>query len=1202
MFLKQLTLKGFKSFADTTTLDLEPGITVVVGPNGSGKSNVVDAIAWVLGAQAARAIRSNKMDDVIFAGTAKKAALGRAEVSLTIDNSDGRLPIGFSEVCITRTLFRSGESEYQINGTSTRLLDVQELLSDTGVGRQQHVIVSQGNLDAVLNSRPEDRRAVIEEAAGVLKFRKRRERAQRRLDATETGFVRLGDLLREIRRQLRPLERQAHAAERHAAITLELQALRIHTAGQEFAALGERSAITNRQRDELRRSEGDAIERLRRLEADVSTAESAMAGLAQVVAAEDDVVDDADPWANYDVSDALSRIEGLYEKARGQLALLGERRRSIERERNAFLDADVVAMLSGQAAQVNEELAELERRLESIGPRLFALDDTDERLNADRNDHEERWTVAEPETGESGESGPSAAGVRRELAAAQQAVDRARAEQRRVDDRARSLAVRGERTHADYQRAEGELERLNTEVERISASTADASQSPRAISAAQLVAADAALAVAEDRARSAEGEGRAWTARRDALAAALDEAHARAGAQRLAGLDGVVGTLLDLVEIDAGWEAAFEAGAGEALAAVVVRDVATAREALARVQSQGASGAVIALAAASTSQPLSLFDTTIGDGLRRHVRSSDDAVSAALDVVLAGVVVVDGSLNDAIEVILARPGSVVVTRSGDRLSASGWRAGSGAIGATAVALEEARNRAEAAQADTSAAAAELAAARIARRDASAAVENASRAEANAVRERDKLISAQNTARALLERLSREMKELQAESVVIAAQLDEAAAMVTTDLERTAELEAALPALVAAEESRAERETQRRAEKAVLDARGAEQVRLRRALDLEVAELEGRRRVQTERQIELEERLSRSVAEREAAEARRFELDILGERTEAIHAVVLETAELLEVGLADLRERRRRQSEAARAATQRLEALRTERTAVERVLGGVRERLRSCELEETELRLRTETLGEQIRREFELDPFAAVMSPAPTLPAGVEAKVRIGELEKELRQIGPVNPLALEEYEAIKERASLLEAQLEDIKTTRRELEKVIKAIDDEITTVFSQAFADVSTHFEQLFSVLFPGGQGVARLTDPENLLETGVEIEARPSGKNVRKLSLLSGGERSLTALAFLFAVFRSRPSPFYVMDEVEAALDDLNLSRFLDLVHEFRLDAQLLIVSHQRRTMEAADVLYGVSMQPGGSSKAVSERLAPKAPEARV
>jgi chromosome segregation protein len=295
----------------------------------------------------------------------------------------------------------------------------------------------------------------------------------------------------------------------------------------------------------------------------------------------------------------------------------------------------------------------------------------------------------------------------------------------------------------------------------------------------------------------------------------------------------------------------------------------------------------------------------------------------------------------------------------------------------------------------------------------------------------------------------------------------------------------------------------------------------------------------------------------------------------------------------LREARRRQSEKTRAVSAQLEALRRQRSTTEKELEEHRERIQRSEISDAETRLRLETATESLRSELDSEPDVAIAAECPELPDGMSPQARLRELEREVRLMGPINPLALQEFEALQERHQFLEAQLEDIRATRKELSKVIKAVDEEIVNVFASAYADVSQNFQALFDMLFPGGQGGLTLTDPSNLLETGIEIEARPSGKNVRKLSLLSGGERSLVALAYLFAVFRSRPSPFYVMDEVEAALDDVNLHRFLSLVAEFRSTAQLLIVSHQKRTMEAADVLYGVTMEPGGSSRVISEKV---------
>ncbi|HEX5365265.1 MAG TPA: AAA family ATPase, partial [Acidimicrobiales bacterium] len=348
-----------------------------------------------------------------------------------------------------------------------------------------------------------------------------------------------------------------------------------------------------------------------------------------------------------------------------------------------------------------------------------------------------------------------------------------------------------------------------------------------------------------------------------------------------------------------------------------------------------------------------------------------------------------------------------------------------------------------------------------------------------------------------------------------------------------------------------------------------------------------------RLAEVEQRLAGSVEARRRAEERRVELEAAGAVLARLATLVDGHREVLDQRIADMRARREKETAAQRALSVRLDGHRRSRSEAERSLAAVRERRQRVELEEAEVRLRLEQAVEACRNQLDVEPDVAVAAPAPELADGTTPTVRVRELERELRLVGPVNPLAVEELQALSERHAFLAEQLDDVKASRRELAKVVRAIDDEIVRVFTAAYADVSENFERLFATLFPGGEGRLRLTAPDDVLETGVDIEAKPSGKNVKKLSLLSGGERSLTALAYLFAVFRSRPSPFYVMDEVEAALDDVNLHRFLDLVAEFRGEAQLIIVSHQKRTMEAADCLYGVTMQPGGSSKVVSERV---------
>ncbi len=1194
MFLKSLTLKGFKSFAETTHLELEPGLTVVVGPNGSGKSNIVDAVAWVLGAQGARAIRSNKMEDVIFAGTSKKAALGRAEVTLTIDNHSGRIPVDLPEVTITRTLFRTGESEYALNRVPCRLLDIQELLSDSGVGRQQHVIVSQGQLAAILDSRPEDRRSVVEEAAGILKYRKRRERAQRRLEATEANVVRLGDVLREIRRTLRPLERQAESAKRHEQMTTELSAIRLHVSGREFAGLRVRGETSARERGELGTREAALRSTLSRLDADVTIAEAELSAFGQggVVADGTD-----DPFAGHDINDALTRAESLYQKARGQLAFLGERRRSIERDRNAFLDQGVVETLSSEAARLTIELDEVERVAADLPPRFDALDDDEVALSSARSDFLEQWGA---DTDDGDRPGPTAAQVRGELNGARSAAERTNAEASRVEARHTVLRDRVARLSQQSSELAEELASLVASVGDVQGLAAADSPSVVEASAARadaemlLVDAEAALTAGEEALRQAEGERRAWQARLDALTTALDEARARAGAKRLAGLDGIVGTLLDLVDIDQGWEAAFEAAIGEAVSSVVVANASVARMALTKLHDGGATGAVLALGAIVERSSVAAVPVGVGSAIRDHVRSTDAAVGPLLDALLRSAVAVDGGWSDALDVALAHPTAVVVTRNGDRFSVAGWRAGAGSSGATGAARDEAAAKATAAghtAADATTALNECRASVVSARQAAI---SARTAEQQRLAEHTRLVSRLASLRASEPRLAADRDEAAGELDNLENQRTELADRLRADEDRVVALNESLPALIEIENEIAARQSARREAAQRLDARTAAVGALRRELEVHAAGIEERRRLLGGRLEEIETRLSRSVEEREQAEVRRRELDHLAEHTEALHALVLERAEQLEVGIVALRESRRRQNEAARAATGVLDILRKERHAAERDLAQVRERIQRAEIDDAEIRLRLETLVASIRREFDVEPDVAAAAECPPMPdAATAPTTRARDLERDLRLLGPINPLALEEFTALQERHALIEGQLDDVKTTRRDLVKVIKAIDDEIVTVFTAAYADVESNFEQLFATLFPGGHGRLRLTDPDNPLETGIEVEARPSGKNVRKLSLLSGGERSLTAMAFLFAVFRSRPSPFYLLDEVEAALDDVNLHRFIALLDEFRGEAQLLVVSHQKRTMEAADCLYGVTMQPGGSSKVVSEKI---------
>ena len=1150
MFLKRLTVKGFKSFADRTTLDFEPGVAVVVGPNGSGKSNVVDAVAWVLGAQGARSLRGGKMEDVIFAGTPKRPASKAAEVSLTLDNRSGLIPVTSREVTITRSLTREGESGYAINGETCRLLDITELLSHTGMGRTQHVIVGQGRLDAILQARPEDRRAVIEEAAGILKYRQRKEKAERRLEATALNLERLGDLVKEVRRHLKPLERQADAARRHGGLTEELRAIRLHLAGRDITNLTERLAGLGEKRERFGAEEAAARAEAARLEAHVAESEAALSALP------------ADS-----LGDAVATAESLLARARGLGALVAEKRRNIDRSLAALADAGVVETLTAESAKLRADLAGTDEEQAALAPRQAEIEAIEETLA-------ERRAELDPAGDLSARQ--AAAEARSELAALVGALARTEAELSRLEGRREPVQRR--------------LARLAEE--EIAAGFEEFDEAPlvAALESARLAreSAEAEAASTEEARRSADADVHRWTARADALEAALGDL--RAGlSTTLEGVGGLLGPVVDLITIEPGAEAAVAAALGDALRGVVAADADAARPALARLRSTGTAGTVLVPDAAA---PVGTAERQLAlpagaRPLAACVGTAVPGLGEVLGRLLELTVVVDGTWEQALSVALAHPALIVVTPDGDRLDARGaWHAGGATIGATPAAAQEARRRAAEAGEARHRAEATLAQART-------ALDEARRWEAAGDKALDSHRDRQAAVTAAAERLRTERAEAEAEAAAVEEHAEALNTQAATETEQRRELEERLPALEAAEDDERGQESARQAATQALEAEIRAAAAARREHDLRVAAVEERRRGLTGRLDEVEARLVRHGEARQQAEERRVAFERRGNAYAAVERALGERIEILAEVHGRLRDQRRERSEAARAAAAQLDALRGRRTTAERTVGDARERRARVEIEEAEVRTKLDAAVEACQRDLEVDPEVARVAPAPDCPEGTTLAARGKELERELRLMGAINPLALEEYEAQKERYTLLESQMEDVKAARRDLTQIIKQVNEEIATQFASAYEDTERHFEALIATLFPGGSGRLRLTEPEDPLNTGIEIEARPSGKSVRRLSLLSGGERSLTALAFIFAVFRARPTPFYILDEVEAALDDVNLCRFVDLIQEFRDEAQLLIVSHQKRTMEAADCLYGVSMPPGGSSIVVTQRV---------
>lgn len=1140
MFLKTLSIKGFKSFASATRLDFQPGVTVVVGPNGSGKSNIVDALAWVLGAQRPSAVRSQKMDDVIFAGTAKMKALGRAEVSITLDNSARLMPIEFEEVTITRRLFRTGDSEYEINGVPCRLLDIQDLLSDSGVGRQQHVIVSQGQIDAVLNARPEDRRSIIEEAAGVLKYRRRKEKSERRLESTEVNLTRLQDLLREVRRQLKPLERQADAARRHGDLIGELMTLRVHLVGREIADLRSRLEISTEEQKKFGTRQQELSANLAKLDEQVATGE------AQLVEAGAD-----------DIGDVLSRCESLRERLRGVDAVLVERIRSIDSDRQATVDGAVISALEADREQIQRDLADVDAREALLLAEVTRVDQAEAELDTKRQDFDQSWGDGIDNVAD------ETARVRGEL--------QAHIRNRQVLEAERSrLSANSEELQTSMGAIGPAADEIRKKLSQVEAREADL--------VTRLEEAEtnkAEVAERHEQAAStleASREARAtWKARVDALTLALDEIRARSGAELLDDIDGVLGPLLGLVEIDEGYEAALAAAIGDAAHAVVVRDAEVAGIA-ARALTEADTGGVLLPLTGRVGAPKS------SRSLRNHVRGRSSDIDTLLDATIAHIDVVS-DWEQAVSLALSNRDVHVVTTDGASFSPDGWRVGAERLAATGAALDEATIEAEKSEVAMVADTAVLDGVSAERKDVVAA-EKAIQGELNACD--DELMRAGEQLTALQRNNSKSENEFDSVTTRI-SDIDE---RLVADDERTVALTTHIAKLEAAEEVQNEQLKLMQTDRGMLDEQNKLVGGMRNDILVRTKAISDRRKFLNERLSDVEQRLGRhSAHSHEAPEARLaiandLRVNLSGREAE------------LDTWIDSLRTQRQRQTDEVRKIAVGLEAARRNRSGTDTALRELRERQSSRQIEEAEVSVRLEGAIEMLRRDFDVEIGDAIRTDAPPLPEGMTAAARTSELERELRIMGPINPLALEEFVTLSERHEFLQAQLDDVKASRSELGKVIRAIDQEIVQVFASAFADVAANFELLFGTLFPGGTGRLTLTTPDDILNTGIEVEARPGGKNVRKLSLLSGGERSLTALAFLFGVFRSRPSPFYVMDEVEAALDDVNLHRFLDLVAEFRSEAQLIIVSHQKRTMEAADCLYGVSMKGGQSSRVVSER----------
>ncbi len=1188
MYLKSLTLKGFKSFASSTTLQLEPGITCIVGPNGSGKSNVVDALAWVMGEASAKSLRGGKMDDVIFAGTSGRPPLGRAEVVLTIDNSDGALPIEYAEVTISRTMFRSGGSEYAINGTGCRLLDVQELLSDSGIGREMHVIVGQGQLDTILHATPEDRRGFIEEAAGVLKHRKRKEKALRKLDATEGNLTRLGDLLTELRRQLKPLGRQAEVARRAVTVQADARDARARILADDLVTA--RTALEQELADE-----SILVERREQVEAELTAARGEEARI-EAALREDLPALSAAQETQY-------ALTGLRERFRGTQGL------AVERIRNATS----VGEAAGQGRDPDEIEAEAER-VRAQEQEIAALVDSHRaslesgvvsRQSAEDAAAEEDRRIAALQR--------AAADRREGLARLTGQVNALRSRAAAADDEVGRLRLAREDALARAERAQRDFTSLETRVAGLDAGEEGLDAEHEAASE-ELSDVEERLAAVREQATQADRDRSTLAARKDALEMGLNRKDG-AGAL-LADTDavpGLLGSVAALVTVTAGYEAAVAGALGAAADAVAVADADAAVAAISHLRAGDLGRAGLVLAGGPV--PPREWPTLPSHATyAADVVECPDPLRGAITRLLERIAVVD-DLGAARALVADLPDVVAVTRDGDLLGAHVAGGGSAAQ-QSLIEIQSAVDEAASQLAEATAAGerhgfeqSRLEGERLEaqkRVDVALAGLHASDATLAAVAEE----LGQHGSRA---RAARGEAERMAQSIEKAQTAREA------DLAGLADLELRL---VTAEDAPDEEPDTSERTRLVEAARVARQAEMDARLALRTAEeraraLHGR----------VDNLLRQARAERDnraRAAERRERLLREGRAAEAVDIAAGYVLARLEISIYEATQARLRVEQARSGRERQLLEVRAALRELGKELDQLVNSVHRDEMARAQQRMRIEQLEERALDELGLDvdvlvaefgPDQLVPTSSATPDEDAAAAVAVGgeaveaapptpyvrdeqvkrlkQAERQLAMLGRVNPLALEEFSAMEERHKFLTEQLEDLKSTRRDLLDIVREVDSRVEQVFTEAYADVEAAFDATFARLFPGGEGRLVLTDPDNMLSTGVEVEARPPGKKVKRLSLLSGGERSLVAVAFLVALFKARPSPFYILDEVEAALDDTNLGRLLQIYEELRENSQLLVITHQKRTMEVGDALYGVTMRGDGVSAVISQRL---------
>ena len=1223
MYLKELTLRGFKSFASATTLRFEPGITAVVGPNGSGKSNIVDALAWVMGEQGAKNLRGTSMEDVIFAGTSSRLPLGRAQVSLTIDNSDHTLDIDYTEVTISRTIFRNGGSEYAINGSQCRLLDIQELLSDTGLGQQMHVIVGQGRLDAILKADPSGHRAFIEEAAGILKHRKRKERALRKLANTETNLSRLDDLLGEIHRQLGPLGRQARISRRADAIQISVRDAQARL----YAEDAQRSMS---RRDTVRQELGDVRNQLAIAQRELAQVKVRIEQVEALSSESSPAIAKANQYW-HEFSQTRERLNAL-----AQLA----------EERSRSLTGQIVTNFGEDPGILVKRAEELESQAaaqtKAVADARIALDKaTEERADDEKKLASVRQTLTElRKTAQ--ERDAQIARLRELIAREESAVQLA-------TSRAKDYASQRDSLTSQRDDAQQQLDALRSEADSI------ADDDGAALDAARATLAECRERLNElaDKQREIQSKIISLKAKADALADTLGSRNASGSLERDTDVASL-GRLTDFIHVAEGWEDAVAHALDQYASAIVVPEAGNMLHALERAREDKLGKAVVltaSIAGDSATEPgteseeSSAENTAAaprsGSALAALVTANPDAKNPAqaeavvhtVRLLLADVAMA-GTADEAQQIVASGEAMRAVSKNGETFAHGVAAVGGSSISQSDLSLAARRDKALAQVKQLTA------------QDGGMAEQVA---EAKAKRDEAARLVDQESAKRTEARLKAQQAEKSLKSATdriasFTRQLDQLDRKITETQENRNEHQRKLDdlnrALASARQSTAEH--------ADFDELDERERTLERGLNL-TREHEVAAKIAWTEASRKGESLSRQAGllrdnAKEAAE-RRARIEALNDRRreQAAHLQGVAddaraVAAMVEHTLHDVAAKRDELQAAASSHDEELKALRAQRNQIEPKVTDLTGREHALDVNRERLAAESGQLMQKVSDELGLTLEELVGDYGPEQPVPVlddegnpvpldeteaeagteegetggeagtngdsalfktvpynrqEQKKRLDKARRDLAALGKINPLATEEFEALEERNKYLNDQRNDVVKSRDDLMQLIKDLDSTMVQVFKSAFDDTAEAFEQVFATLFPGGTGRLRLENPEDMLTTGVLVEASPAGKRVKQLSLLSGGERSLTALALLFAIFTARPSPFYVMDEVEAALDDVNLTRLINAFNELRAHAQLIIITHQQRTMSIADALYGVTMRADGVTAVVSQKL---------